>query len=164
MSLVTPAIGLIFWMTIAFGIAWFVLGKFAWKPILAAIKEREQGITNALQAAEKAKNEMANLKADNEKLLVEARIQRDKMMIEATEAKNNIISEAKTQASEEAKRLLAEAKLSINNERMAAITDIKNTAGNLAIEIAEKILSNQLSNRPEQDAYIKQHLADIRLN
>jgi F-type H+-transporting ATPase subunit b len=151
-------------MTIAFGIAWFVLGKFAWKPILAAIKEREQGITNALQAAEKAKNEMANLKADNEKLLVEARIQRDKMMIEATEAKNNIISEAKTQASEEAKRLLAEAKLSINNERMAAITDIKNTAGNLAIEIAEKILSNQLSNRPEQDAYIKQHLADIRLN
>ncbi len=164
MSLVTPGIGLIFWMTIAFGVAWFVLGKFAWKPILAAIKEREQGIETALKAAEQAKADMANLKADNEKILAQARTERDKMLVEANDAKNKIIAEAKAQANEEAKRLLTEAKLAITNEKLAAITDLRNMAGNLAIEISTKVLGKELNNKAEQETFVKQHLADLKLN
>jgi F-type H+-transporting ATPase subunit b len=151
-------------MLLSFGILVFLLTKFAWKPILKALKEREQSIEDSLRSAEKARNEMASLKADNEKLLAEARNERDKILKEAREAKDNIINEARGKASEEADRLLKIARETIHNEKMAAITDLKNQVANLSIEIAEKVIRQQLSTDEKQKALVAEMLKDVKLN
>jgi F-type H+-transporting ATPase subunit b len=164
MELIKPDYGLIFWMLLSFGILVFLLTKFAWKPILKALKDREQTIEDSLRAAENARKEMANLKADNEKLLAEARNERDKILKEARETKEKIINEARGKASQEADRLIKIARETIHNEKMAAITDLKNQVANLSIEIAEKIIRQQLAADEKQKALIAEMLKDVKLN
>ena len=164
MNLVTPDIGLLFWMLVSFGIVLFLLKKFAWKPILATLNERETSIADALNAAKKAKDEIADLKSDNEKILAQARAERDMMLKEARDAKDAIINEAKGKATTEAERLIAIARESIKNEKMAAITELKNQVATLSVEIAEKIMKQQLANDDKQKSLIADLLKDAKLN
>lgn len=162
--LVQPGIGLIVWMTVAFLVVWVLLGKFAWKPILKSLKERESSIEDALNSAKKAKEEVASLKADNEKLLQEARNERDAMLKEARETKERIVAEAKTAAAEEGSQIIAKARESIQNEKNAAITELKNHVATLSIEIAEKILKAELDNEEKQKQLVSTLLEDVKLN
>ncbi len=164
MELVKPDFGLVFWMIISFGIVFFLLRKYAWKPILNSLKERETSISDALNAAMKAKEEMANLKSDNEKLLAEARNERDIILKEARQAKDSIISEARNKATEEADRLLKIARENIQNEKMAAITDLKNQVANLSIEISERLMRTQLAEEERQKKLIADMLKDVKMN
>ncbi len=164
MELVTPAFGLVFWMLITFLTVLFLLKKFAWKPILNMIKEREESIEKALSSAEKAKNEMASLKASNEKILSDAKLERDALLKEARELKEGIINEAKGKATAEADKIVSAARETINNEKMAAITELKNQVATLSIEIAEKVLRQQLASDEKQKAYVKQLLDEVKLN
>ena len=164
MELVKPAFGLAFWMVVSFGIIFFLLKKFAWKPILNMLQERDDSIQDALDSAKKAKEEMANLQADNERILNEAKTERDALLKEAREVKESIIAEAKTKASEEADRLLASARENIQNEKMAAVTELKNQVAKLSIEVAEKILKEQLSEDDKQKALINNLLDDVSVN
>ncbi len=164
MELVKPEFGLVFWMTLSFLIVVFILSKFAWKPILSSLKERETSIEDALNAAKKAKDEVANMKAENEALLQEARMERDRMMKEARDTKDAIISEARTKAKTESDRLLAIARESIQNEKMAAITELKNQVATLSIEIAEKVIRQQLANDEKQKALVSDLLKDVKMN
>ncbi|CAG0960882.1 F-type H+-transporting ATPase subunit b [Flavobacteriales bacterium] len=162
--MLSVSIGTIIWTSIAFLTVLFILGKFAWKPILKAIQEREESIELALRAAENAKKEMENLQSSNEKLLNEARIERDKILKEAREAKELVISTAKGKASEEAEKIIAMARESIHNEKMAAVTELKNQVAVLSIEIAEKILKQQLSDEDKQKKIIDNLVKDVNLN
>lgn len=164
MELIKPQIGLVFWMSISFLSVLFILGKFAWPMILKSLKEREESIANALNAAQKAKDEMAALKADNEKLLNQARAERDAMLKEARDTKDAIIAEAKNKAAAEANRLLVQARESINNEKMAAITELKNQVAAMSVEIAEKILRHELSNDEKQKTLMNNLIKDISMN
>ncbi len=164
MKLVTPDIGLLFWMLVSFSIVLFLLKKYAWKPIMKSLNEREQNITEALNTARKAKEEMAALKSDNERLLNEARGERDKMLKEARDTKDSIISEAKGKAQSEANKIMASARDAINNEKMAAINELKNQVAKMSIEIAEKILRQELSNDEKQKALMENLIKDISLN
>ncbi|ARS36860.1 F0F1 ATP synthase subunit B [Pontibacter actiniarum] len=164
MELVTPGIGLLFWQTVTFLIVLFLLGKFAWKPIMNALHERESSIENALSAAEKAKLEMQALKADNEKLLAEARMERDKILQEATEAGNSIVETAKQKANEEGTRMIANAREAIENEKRAAITEVKNMAATLSLEIAEQILRRELSDKSAQQTLAQDYIREVTLN
>ncbi|MBN8701438.1 MAG: F0F1 ATP synthase subunit B [Bacteroidetes bacterium] len=164
MELVKPAFGLVFWMCISFGIIFFILKKFAWGPILTMLKERETSIQNALDSAKKAKEEMLALQSNNERIVNEAKAERDKLMKEAREIKDAIISEAKSTASKEADKLLAIARENIQNEKMAAITELKNQVAKLSIEIAEKILREELSSAEKQKAIINNSLQEVNLN
>ncbi|MCX6291256.1 MAG: F0F1 ATP synthase subunit B [Bacteroidetes bacterium] len=163
-KLIQPEIGLIFWMTLSFVVVLYILGKFAWKPILKALSEREQNIEEALNTARKAKEEMIALKSDNERLLNEARGERDKMLKEARDTKDAIIAEAKGKAQAEANKIMASARDSINNEKMAAITELKNQVAKMSIEIAEKILRHELSQDEKQKALMENLIRDISLN
>ena len=147
MELVTPEIGLIFWTTVVFSLLLVVLKKYAWKPILSAIDERNKSIEEALRAADKAKEEMLSLNADNERILMEAKKERDILLKEGREIKDSIIAEAKDQAKVNAEKILTTAKEQIINEKMKAITELKNQVAELSIEIAEKILKDE-SNGP----------------
>ena len=164
MDLVTPGFGLFFWMLLTFTIVFLLLKKFAWKPILNMVKEREETIDNALKSAERAKEEMKALQANNEKLLAESRLERDKILKEAREAKDAIINEAKGKAGEEANKIVAQARETINNEKMAAITELKNQVASLSVEIAEKILKDQLASDEKQKAMVNNLLKDVSLN
>jgi F-type H+-transporting ATPase subunit b len=164
MELVTPAIGLIFWMVISFGIVFLLLKKYAWKPILNMLKERETSIQDALDAAQYAKQEMANLKSDNERILAEARNERDNLLKEAREVKDAIINEAKQKASAEAERLLKISRENIQNEKQAAIKDLRNQVAVLSVEIAEKVIRQQLSSDEKQKALVADLLKDVKLN
>jgi F-type H+-transporting ATPase subunit b len=164
MELVTPGVGLIFWQTITFLIVLFLLSKFAWKPIMAALHEREASIENALSAAEKAKLEIQGLKAENEKLLAEARLERDKILKEASDAGNSIVESAKLKANEEGARMIAQAREAIENEKRAAITEVKNTAAALSIEIAEQILKRELTDPQAQQALAQNYIREVTLN
>ncbi|GAB4249909.1 MAG: F0F1 ATP synthase subunit B [Vicingaceae bacterium] len=164
LNLLTPAIGLTFWTGLIFLILLFLLSKYAWKPILKAVNEREESIEKSLQAAEKAKEEMAALKADNEKLLNQAREERDLILKEAREAKNKIIEEAKVKANEEGAKIIEAAKQEINNQKMAAFTELKNQVATLSIEIAEKILKEELSSEDKQKAMVENIVKNISLN
>jgi F-type H+-transporting ATPase subunit b len=164
MELVKPAIGLIFWMTLTFVIVLFLLKKFAWKPILNIIKEREVSIAQALESAEQAKREMKNLKAGNEKLLQEARMERDKIIKEASEIRETMLNDAKGKAKVEADKIISSARETINNEKNAAIAELKNQVATLSIEIAEKILKSELSNEDKQKALVSTLLQDVKLN
>ncbi len=164
MDLVTPGFGLVFWMTLSFSIVLFILKKFAWKPILSALKERDDSIAEALNAAEKARTEINELKADNDKIMQEARIERDTLLKEARNIKEEIIGEAKNKAKEEADKILSDARESIKNEKMAAITELKNQVANLSISIAEKILKQELSDKESQKELTDNILKDTNFN
>jgi F-type H+-transporting ATPase subunit b len=164
MELVTPQIGLIFWTSLSFLILMFLLKKFAWAPILGAVKEREVSIREALESAENARNEMANLQADNERILKEARAERDAMLKDARDIKASIVSEAKNTAKEEADKMIASAKAVIENEKVAAISELKNSVGALSIEIAEKVLKSELKDAEKQNTFISEMLKDVKLN
>ncbi len=163
-ALITPSIGLIFWTTIVFLLLFFILAKFAWKPILKAVKEREESIEGALKSAEHAKKEMESLKAGNEKILAEARAERDSLMKDARDMKDSIINEAKVKAQKESDRILASAREQINNEKNAAITDLKNQVATLSIDIAEKILKSDLASDEKQKALVSSLMKDVNLN
>jgi F-type H+-transporting ATPase subunit b len=164
MELVTPGIGLVFWTTVVFVILFVLLAKFAWKPILGAIKEREQSIESALAAAEKAKMEMSKLKSDNERILMEARNERDALLKDARETKEKMIAEAKAVAASEGEKMLAAARINILNEKTAAIAELKNQVATLSIEIAEKILKSELSSDEKQNTLVNNMLKDVNLN
>ena len=164
MQLVTPGIGLVFWMTLSFGILFLILKKFAWKPILEMLAEREKSIESALNAAEKAKEELRELNTINEKLLKEAKVERDNMLKEARELKEQIIKEAKDKAKAEADKLIASANETIRSEKSAAINELKQTVANLSIEIAEKILRSELTSEEKQKALTSDLINDIKLN
>lgn len=164
MELVTPNFGLIFWQLVTFLIVLFLLTKFAWKPIMSALRERETSIENALSAAEKAKLEMQGLKAENEKLLAEARLERDKILKEASDAGNALVENARNKANEEGSRMIAQAREAIDNEKRAAITEVKNMAAALSIEIAERILRKELSDPQAQQALAQDYIREVTLN
>ncbi len=164
MELVKPAFGLVFWMTLSFLFILFLLKKFVWPVILKALDDRERSIADALNAAHKAKEEMANLKSDNEKLLQEARNQRDLILKEARDAKDSIIGEAKSTATIEADRLRRIAREDIQNEKLAAITELKNQVAILSIEIAEKVIRQELSSDEKQKTLVSRLLKDVNMN
>ncbi len=142
----------------------FMMVKFAWKPILNSLNEREEGIQGALDAAEKAKREMENLQADNQKLLQEARLEREAMLKEAREMKEQMITDAETQAQEQANKIIVQAQLAIENEKKSAMAELKNHVANLSIEIAEKVVRQELSNKDKQLALVESMLAETKLN
>lgn len=164
MELVTPGIGLLFWMLLSFSIVLFILKKFAWKPIMKALKDRESSIEDALQSAEKAKEEMAKLHYENEKIIAEAKEERDKLMKEARGVKDKIISDAKIRTAEETNKMVEIARLNIQNEKVAAISEMKNQVAILSVEIAEKILKQKLSGDKDQKKWIRNLLKEIKLN
>ena len=164
MELVKPAFGLIFWMFVSFALILFLLKKFAWKPILEMLDEREKTISDALNSAQKAKEEMTALRAGNEKLLQEARNERDNLLKQAREAKEMIINEARAKATEASDKILASARENISNEKMAAITELKNYVATLSIEIAEKVLKQELADPNKQKELVQTLLKDTKLN
>jgi len=164
MGLVTPGIGLIFWMTLTFILLLVILKKFAWKPIMQALKEREQGISSSLAMAKQTKAEMKQLQADNEKLLVQARIEREAILNDANKVKDQIINDAKTKAQSEADRIVEAARLNIESEKRAALTEIKTQVAELSIEIAEKVLGAELSNKQKQSELVEKQLQYLNFN
>ena len=164
MDLVTPGFGLIFWTSVVFIILLVLLKKMAWTPILNNVDARNKSIEEALEAAKNARDEMSNLKADNDRILKEARAERDEMLKEARELKANIISEAKNEAKNEADKMIASAKVVIENEKAGAISELKNTVGSLSVDIAEKVLRAELKDGDKQNAFIADMLKDIKLN
>ena len=164
MELITPGIGLLFWMLLAFSVVLYILKKFAWKPILNALKERETSIEQALAAADKAKEQMAQLQADNEKIMAEARLERDKLLKEARELKDQIINEARVKAGEEGHKMLETARAAIQNERNAAVEQIRQMIANLSVDIAQKLLHKQLEDEKSQKELIEKVLNETKLN
>lgn len=161
MDLLTPSFGLIIWTLLVFAIVFYILKKFAWKPILTSLTEREKNISDAILSTEIVKKEMAALKNENEILLNKAREERSLMMREAKETRDKIISEAREQARLEMNRIVAEAQGAINQQKMASITDLKNQVGNLVIEVSEKVLRRELNNKEEQERFINQLASSV---
>lgn len=158
------SIGLFIMQTILFVGLIFLLKKFAWKPILDAVNEREEGIKNALLSAENAKKEMQNLKSDNEKLLAEARLERDAMIKEAREIREKMINDAKTEAQVAGQKMIEQAKASIESEKNAAMAELKAQVSTLSLDIAEKLLKEELSNKEAQTKLVEKMLGDVKLN
>ena len=156
------SIGLFFWQTIIFVILIFLLKKFAWSPILKAVNDREQGIKNALESAEKAREEIKTLKASNDKVLKEAKIERDNILKEANNLKKSILEEAKTEAKTEAQKIIDNANDSIKNEKEAAVSEIKKQVATLSIEIAEKLIKEKLSDDDKQMKIVKELIKDVK--
>ena len=163
MDLIIPSAGLIFWQLIGFLALLFILIKFAWKPILASLAEREASIDGALKSAEQARNEMANLKAENEKLLHEARLERDVILKKAQEASVKMIEDAKTEASKQGAQLIESAKAVIETEKKAALTEVKNQVASLSLEIAEKVLNKQFEDQKKQETLVNELLKEVKL-
>jgi F-type H+-transporting ATPase subunit b len=164
MDLLLPGFGLLFWTLLAFAIVFFVLKKFAWKPILGSLDEREKTIADSLATAEKVKAEMAQLKSENEALMAQAREERALLLKEAKETKDRIVNEAKDQAKIEANKIINDANSAINNQKMAALTDVKNQIGTMVIEIAEKVIRRELAAKGEQENYIKKLADELPIN
>ncbi|MBN2598037.1 F0F1 ATP synthase subunit B [Labilibaculum sp.] len=164
MGLVTPELGTFIWMLLAFGIVLFILAKYAWKPILNALKEREQSIEDALSSAERAKEEMAALQVDNERILQEARREREAMLKEAKEMGGKLVSEAKQKATLEADKVIESARINIKNEKSVALNEIKAQVAILSVEIAEKILRQQFADDQQQKDYFKKLMDEVKLN
>ena len=158
------SIGLFIWQTVLFLALLFLLRKYAWKPILNAVNEREEGIKKALESADNAKLEMENLQADNQKLLKEARLEREAMLKEARDIKNKMIEDAKDEAKSEANNLIAQAQAAIDTEKKAAIADLKSQVANLSIDIAEKVVREELSNKDKQVKLVESMLGEATLN
>ena len=164
MGLVTPDFGLIFWMTLSFLIVLFILKKFAWKPILSSLKAREESIEEALESAERAKDKMQEIKADNEKIIAEARKEREKMLQDADDVRKKILSDAKFEASKEANKIIESAKMQIEKEKTNAIKEIKTQVVDISVDIAEKILKKNLSADKTQVDFAADLLKNINLN
>lgn len=164
MELVTPDIGLIFWMTVSFLIVLTILKKFAWKPILKGLKDREDSIRESLSTAEKAREEMAKLKSDNEQLLAEARLERDKILKEAIATANSIKDEAKVDASKISGKMIEDARVVINSEKQAALTEMRDQVSKLSLEIAEKLLRTNLSDDESQRKLVDQFISEVKVN
>ena len=164
MQLLTPSFGLIIWTMLAFLIVFFILKKFAWPAIVGGLKKREEAIAESLATAEKVKEEMAQMKNENEALLATAREERGKLLKEARETKDRIIIEAKEQAKVEANKILAETQAAIDAQKMAALTDVKNQVGKLVIEVSEKILRRELADKQAQESYIKGLVDEVKMN
>jgi F-type H+-transporting ATPase subunit b len=164
MDLLTPEFGLFFWTLLAFLIVFYILRKFAWKPILNMLGEREQGIADSIATAERVKEEMSQLKSENEKLLMQAREERTAMLREAKETRDKIVGEAKDLAKAEANKIIIDAQHQIEQQKNAALTAVKNEIGSLAIEVAEKILRKQLNAADGQEMYMKMLAEEIKLN
>lgn len=164
MGLITPGLGLIFWSALGFLIVLFILSKYAWKPILSALDEREKNIEEALKSAEIARNEMANLKAENEKIIHEAKIERDEMLLKANETAKQMIEEAKHAASLEGAKMIENAKAAIETEKLAALEEMKVQVGVLALNVAEKILKRNFSEDAAQQTLVEELVKDIKLN
>jgi len=164
MGLVMPDFGLLFWMVISFSLLMWLLKKFAWKPILKALAAREDSIDKALQSAALAKNEMLKLQAGNEKLLKEAMLERERIVKEARELKDTIVREAKGQAVIEANKVLEETKAAIARERAEAVSEMKSVISSFSLEIAEKILREQLTDKKKQKDLVTNYLENIKLN
>ena len=163
-ALLTPAAGVVIWTTIAFLTVLFILRKFAWKPILKGLKDREESIDNALSAAERARNEMANLQADNERLLQEARVERDRILKEARDMRDAMVNDAKGKAQEEADRMITAAREAIANEKNRAVAELKNQVANLSIEIAEKLVRRNLAGEAANQELAEKLADDVKLN
>jgi len=164
MDLVTPALGLVVWTTLCFAILLFILGKYAWKPILAAVAERENSIETALSRAEAVREEMSRLTSENENLLKQARAERDAIIAEGTKVKNQIISEAKESAQKEGARQIELARQEINTQKAIAMADVKNQVATLSLDIAEKILRKQFEDQKKQDELVKELLKEVKLS
>ncbi len=162
--LVSPDPGLFIWSTLAFLILFFLLSKYAWKPIVKALDERERSIEDALSKAEMAKAEMAKLISENEDLLREARLERDNILKEAKEIKDQIINDAKDSAKTEGVKLIEKAKEEINNQKLAAMAEIKNQVSTLSLDIAEKVLRKQFEDQDKQQALVNDLLKEVKLN
>jgi len=164
MSLINPGFGLVMWMTLAFGVLLFILAKFAWPMILTSLKEREDSIEEALLSAEKAREAMEQLKLGNEDLIREAQDERDNIIKEARELRNSMIADAKVKAQSTADGIVENARESIENEKKAALVEIKNTIATYSIDIAEKILREELKDKKTQTAYAEKLLKETSLN
>ncbi len=164
MDLITPDFGLVFWSLITFAILLIVLRKFAWKPILGAVEDREEGIRSALSSAENARKEMENLKADNERILQEARNEREAMLKDAREMKNKMISDAKDEAQAQASKMIEQAQVAIESEKKAAMAELKNHVASLSVDIAEKVVRQELSNKDKQLKLVEDMLGEATLN
>ena len=164
MELVNPGIGVIFWMALSFGLLLLILGKFVWPPVMRALNDREKSIELALHEADRAREEMKELVFSNEKLMLEAREERDKLIGEARVVKESLIEDARLKATEEANRIIENARERIHFEKMAALTELKNQIANLSIDIAEKIISKELSVPSIQEQIAKESLKDFNLN
>jgi len=164
MDLVTPDVGLLFWTVVSFAILFFVLKKFAWKPIVGTVNDREQSIKQALESAEKAKLEMQNLHADNERILKEARVERETMLKEAREIKAKMIADAKEEAQTQANKMIEQAQTAIISEKKSAMAELKNHVAGLSVEIAEKMVREELSNKDKQLKLVEDMLGEAKLN
>ena len=163
MDLVTPQLGLLVWPALSFLLLLLVLRKFAWKPILDSVNERDAQIRQALDAAKEARNAMVRLQADNEQLMVQARADRDQLLTEAKKTRDHLLSEARTKAEEEGKRLLDLARQDIENERKATLTEVRNLVATLSVDVAEKLLRKELQKDEAQEAYLQQHLRELHI-
>jgi len=164
MELVNPGLGLIFWMTLAFSIVFFILKKFVWPVIIQSLKDRERHIEEALQAADRTHEEMKKLQIDNEALLKKAKEERDVIMADARKLRDKMLDETRLKANDEADRIVENAKVRIENERKAALTAIKNEIAKISIDIAEKILREKMESPKEQKEYIEKLIEDSPLN
>jgi F-type H+-transporting ATPase subunit b len=164
MDLVTPGFGLIFWTAITFIFLLLILKKFAWKPILGAVSDREEGIKDALASAENARKEMENLTADNERILKEARAEREILLKEAREIKIKMIEDAKGEAQTQANKMIEQAQAAIESEKKAAMAELKNHVAELAVDIAEKVVREELSNKDKQLKLVESMLGEAKLN
>lgn len=164
MELITPSLGLLFWTAIIFVVLMLILSKFAWKPIVSALEEREKFITDSLAQANQAREEMAKLKGDNEALLLQARQERDKMLRDAQTVVANTIAEAKDKANIEAEKMVANARTQILNEKNAAITELKNLVATTSVEIAEQIVKKSLTSDAAQKELIEAYLKESKFN
>src|SRR5687768_13026841 len=163
-ALLNHGIGLFFWTLIAFLIVFFLLRKFAWKPIIHSLGERERTIADSLETADRVHKEMAQLKSENEALLAKAREERAAMLKDARDTKDRIIAEAKEQAKTDAAKIVAEAQVAINSQKMAALTEVKNQVGAMVVELTEKVLRKELSGKDAQEAHIRGILEEVKLN
>jgi len=164
MDLLTPSFGLIIWTLLVFVVVFVILKKYAWKPILNSLAERERNINDSISTADRVRQEMSNLKAENETLLNQAREERSQMLREAKEIRDKIINDAREDARLAGNKMIADAQAAINQQKMASIIELKNQVGKLVIEVSEKILRRELASREEQEKYINQLAEKIDLN
>jgi F-type H+-transporting ATPase subunit b len=162
--MLTPELGLIFWQLVVFGLLFFLLSKFAWKPIISSLNERNQSIDDALQMAAKTRAEMAELKSGNEKLVAEAKAVRDGIIKDAKATSDNMIAEAKTAAADAAKIENDKARIAFENEKQSAIAQLRKEAASLTINIAEKVLRKELSDKSSQEKLVSEFISDAKLN
>lgn len=164
MDLLTPDLGLLFWQILVFGILFFVLSRFAWKPITNSLQERENDIQSALDMAQQTRAEMAQLKAENDKILAEARVERDTILRGAKETSDRMIAEAHNKAAAEGQRMLEQAREAMQNERQALVSQMKREMVTLSLGIAEKVLNKELGDQSAQEQLVNDLVAQSRLN